>query len=844
MTQSVELLAPAGTAAALHAAVRAGANAVYLGLDSFNARRGADNFTIDSLSEACDYAHLRGAKVYLTFNIAILPHELSDALETARQAWRAGVDAFIVQDLGVASELRRVLPQARVHISTQMNTHNVDGIAAAAQLGAKRVTLARECSLPEIERIAREAQTRGIEIETFAHGALCVCYSGQCFMSSMIGGRSANRGLCAQACRLPYSLHNVAQRKDLPSPGEHLLSPKDLCSVDLFPELINAGVSSLKIEGRMKSPEYVYAVTKVYRQVLDRVLSWFEDQGVMTEQDGPDGIDDQAEQGEQEQTLSEAQLSRAPRATDEERQALSEAFSRGFTQAYLVGQRGNDIMSYGRPNNRGVFVGRVARVKDGQALLACEKQLQVGDVLEFWTNKGHFAYTLDELKTDQQGNLVTHPDRAVGKGDRVFRVRSAAAAFNDDVHEPRVHVSGSIQLRLGEPLCMTVWPTAAPNLAARAFGPIVETARTKPVDAESIHAHVDRLGTSDYALDDLSIDLDEGVGIGFSQVHHVRAEALESLSAMLLQQWHERSLDKAPRAEKHAAVAPSKGISICVLATNPACAAAAKKAGADALYVPALNLGKNCATAAGQVSEGASRAPWPEEFTLVMPVVVREGVGSRENTQHFDAWSHLRAGQGVMAESLASLKHATDANVPVEVGPHIPATNASALEALASMGATRVWLSPELNLSQIQQIGKNTPLPLGITVSGQQELMTTEHCMLMSQGPCNEDCANCPRRKSPHYLRDRKGYEFPVVTDYCGRSHLYNSVPLDALHAVPDLVHAGVSAFMIDATLMNVEQTREAVSRLIRARSLANTSGAKLEKPAGTTGGHLFRGVQ
>ena len=208
------------------------------GLEAFNARRGAENFTLEALREAAAYAHLRGVRVYVALNTAVLPHEAEDALECARQAYRAGADAFIVQDIGIAAELSRSLPEARLHVSTQMNTHNAAGIEAAARLGARRVTLARELSLAEIAHLAEVADGLGMEVETFAHGALCMCYSGQCFMSSLIGGRSANRGLCAQACRLPYTLHNKAQRKNLPSPGDHLLSPQDLCAIDLLPELV------------------------------------------------------------------------------------------------------------------------------------------------------------------------------------------------------------------------------------------------------------------------------------------------------------------------------------------------------------------------------------------------------------------------------------------------------------------------------------------------------------------------------------------------------------------------------------------------------------------------------
>ena len=272
-TNQVELLAPAGNMAALHAAVAGGADAVYLGLETFNARRGADNFTLETLREACDFAHLRGVSVYVTMNTIILPDEVGEALECVRQAYRAGADGFIVQDIGLAAEISRTLPEASLHLSTQMNTHNLAGVRAAARLGAERITLAREVSLDEIALLCAAAAEEGMEVEVFAHGALCVCYSGQCFMSSMIGGRSANRGMCAQACRLPYELQNKALQKSLPSPGDHLLSPQDLCTVDRVDDLVAAGVASLKIEGRMKSPEYVFAVTSVYRKALDAALA-------------------------------------------------------------------------------------------------------------------------------------------------------------------------------------------------------------------------------------------------------------------------------------------------------------------------------------------------------------------------------------------------------------------------------------------------------------------------------------------------------------------------------------------------------------------------------------------
>lgn len=838
MNREVELLAPAGGMAAFHAAIQGGADAVYLGLQSFNARRGADNFTLETFTDACAYAHMRGVNVYVTLNTAILPNEVNDALETARQAYRAGADAFIVQDIGIASELVRTLPQARLHVSTQMNTHNEAGVRAAAELGAKRITLARELSLPEIEHLVGVADELGVEIETFAHGALCVCYSGQCFMSSLIGGRSANRGLCAQACRLPYTLHNVAKNKPLPAPGEHLLSPQDLCTIDLLPDLVRVGVSSLKIEGRMKSPEYVLAVTQVYREVLDRVLA--------------------ARDAAQE---SDSASWAAQPAAEEEHQKLAEAFSRGFTTAYLEGHRGNEIMSYGRPNNRGVFIGRVASVRNGKAAVAADQEIAVGDVLEFWTNKGHFAYTVSQVERDRNGNVLLAPERAVGKGDRVFRVRSAKAAFVDDDKLPRVLVDGVACLRIGQPLRVEFRLADEPG-NARAYraavkrfagqplpvgvaeGPNVEAARTKAVAEADVRAHIDRMGQTPFGLASLVVEIDEGVGIGFSQLHHVRAAALESLKQQLLEGVTARPL---PRVEPLPDVRPANvgGVHVAALVTNPACAKAAKRAGADVLYVPAVNLEHGQATVAGQLTATVEQASYPKQCTVVLPVVCHDNCKlTREQACGFDAWRSVHADQPVVAEGLGMLSRAMAQGGLVEVGPHLPITNKLALRKAAELGARRVWLSPELNLAQIAELAKESPVELGLTVIGRQELMTTEHCMLMSQGPCAQNCASCARRKSPHFLKDRKGYDFPVVTDQLGRSHLYNSVRLDVVHALPDIIQAGVSWLMVDATMLNVEETTQAVQRVVRARNIAHAQGAALPKEPGCTSGHLFRGVQ
>ena len=245
-TSRPELLAPAGSRDALRAAVNNGADAVYLGLSELNARRGAENFTLETLADACRFAHLHGAKVYLAANILVLAQEMAGALDLVDGAWAAGVDAVIVQDLGLMRTLREHLPHVRVHASTQAGTHNMPTIGELAELGVSRITLARETSLDEIETLVLAGHSHGIEVESFVHGALCFSYSGQCLMSSVIGGRSGNRGLCAQPCRQSYDLLAEDGTK-LDTPGNYLLSPRDLKGLEVLPALLHAGVSALNI---------------------------------------------------------------------------------------------------------------------------------------------------------------------------------------------------------------------------------------------------------------------------------------------------------------------------------------------------------------------------------------------------------------------------------------------------------------------------------------------------------------------------------------------------------------------------------------------------------------------
>lgn len=903
----LELLAPAGSEVCLRAAVSAGADAVYLGLTSFNARRGAENFTLDGLARACEYAHARGVRVYVTLNTIIFDSEMKEAVECARQAWRAGADAFIVQDIGFARELHRVLPQAPLHASTQMNIHTESGVRAAAALGCTRVTLARELSLSEIEHLACVAREENMSVEVFAHGAICVCYSGQCLMSSMIGGRSANRGRCAQPCRMAYELYEgstfgaasnergnfaaTVSTNQIKTSGEHLLSPRDLCAADYLPALMRAGVSSFKIEGRMKSPEYVSAVVGVYRSVIDRVVGELLGFAASATPDGqtntkpPTCVNNQADNS----VNYSAGSTSVSTLTKREAQTLTQAFSRGFTSAYLEGARGNEMMSYARPNNRGASAGRITRVAGGAAYLKTKLEAAPGDIFEIWTNSGRCVCEVHEISLDKKGCLrLPLPEkreaRSVRAGDRTFRVRSAAAAFKDNAFEPRIPVCGVIDIRKGKPLAAKFWVAnelhevgemqtvnsilrrlsraGCEGACGSATGDVVCVARTRAITPEDVRAHVDRLGQTPFTLQQLTINLDDNVGLGFSAIHKVRAEALDRLLEQLQQQGagtQDRTIQKTePRHKPEVAAYPSP--TIAALVTNPACARAAKRAGADYIYVNAFNYKRGSATMCGCACEEADQAGYPKQCIIALPNIEAtpakdgeaaagaETLAPAEATlgaQAMQAFAEfLKPEKPVLTNSFAALARAAQAGAKPQVGPYVPIVNTSALETAAALGATRVWLSPELTLAQIKDLtAQGTPVSLGITIIGTQELMTTKHCILMSAGACAQNCATCRRRRIPHFLQDKKGYKFPVVSDAAGISHIYNSVQLDTAANVAELMGAGVTSFMVDASLMNAEATAQAVGRAKKAVVMAQ-NGSAVQKPTKATTGHLFRGVE
>jgi len=796
-----ELLAPAGGPDALRAAVHSGADAVYLGLDTLNARGGAENFTLETLGEATRFAHLHATRVYLTLNVALFETELLHALQMTADAWGAGVDAVIVQDLGLARLIRAQLPEVRMHASTQVGTHNSRAAEALAEMGFARVTLARELSLA---RIASVVDSTAMEVEVFAHGALCVCYSGQCLMSSVIGGRSANRGHCAQPCRLPYDLID-AKGRSVAKEGPHLLSPKDLHTIHLLPELIATGVKSLKIEGRMKSPEYVALVTGVYRAALDRASA------------DPESY----------------------RATEAEEAILAEAFSRGFTSAYLTGDRTGDMMSRTRPNNRGVPIGRVIATEAGTARVKLDVGLDRGDVVEYWTKSGRHAQKTSSLKLDGR-EVVAAPSaavvqiaahRSVSVGDRVFRVvnsalnEAARRTFAKDVGA-RLAIDMTVKVVVGEELQVEV---SREGHRGTATGPVVERARTKAITAEEIGEHVGRLGGTPFRIGDLDIQLSGDAGLGYSALHRLRKEAIEVLEGSILESWLARE-PKRPDVPALALVARRRDLPEIVVRCR------------------SLQVAKACLAA------GAHRAMLPLEVLaaedVLGPAIVAE-LPRISLDGELEAHTTMARGFGrASVGDLGGLKALSGSDVFLEADWSLNVTNPFTVEALREIGASFVWLSPELSGRQLAALTQRASIPVGMTFYGRQELMVTEPCVLTALGACSGRCATCTRREREHTLRDRKDFIFPMFVDSQGRTHILNSVPLDLAKATSEIIDMGIDAIRLDFTTETVQAAQQITAHTKALMAAAISSRGKIpEAPRprvaqDSTSGLFYRGVK
>ena len=841
-----ELLAPAGSWESLVAAVQNGADAVYLGGKSFNARYSAANFDDRQLIHAVEYCHTRGVKVYVTVNIIIADQELKEALKFLHFLHNIGVDAVIVQDLGLAKAAGELLPSLPLHASTQMTVHNTLGVKLLQQIGFERIVLSREMKLKDIAHIK---QTTGADLEAFVHGALCVCYSGQCLMSSMIGGRSGNRGRCAQPCRMQYQLVDKQGRPlvDTSKVGEYLLSPRDINLSEHIPDLIDAGIDSFKIEGRMKRPEYVATVIRIYRELIDRALD-------------------------------EKQTDKLPGF--QQKKDLEQIFNRDFSTGYFYGNPGRDLMSYKRPNNRGVLIGRVKRYsKDSDLVeLTLQEPLRVGDGIEVWVTQGGRTGTevhrlivkgkqVDEAAA---GSTVWVPiPGKVRPGDRVFKthdaelINRAKITYTSSRETRKIPLQFTVRAAVGQPLFMRV-EDAAGFAAEASSEELGQKAEKRPLTEEFLQKQLDRLGNTPFALSKVYCELQGEVMFPVRVINDLRRKVLDELEKKRQQTGLRPAVDQkkfnadleryfnASTAAKfkHPGTKPKLAVNVAGYDSLRA----AVNAGADIVYFGGESYRSRKAISLSDIQRAGELCSERDvEFILSTPRIMQDDELNRFAKFLEQAVPYAA---GVLIGNLGLLKLFAEnyrqpmiADFPLNVFNRITAVR------LRELNIKRVTLSPELTMSQIKEFAHHQPLPLEAVVHGALPLMVSEYCALGSLmgGLTSENKCDGPCRNVVCGLKDRKGVIFPIEVDQFCHQHIFNSKELCLIDDAAQLADAGVAVLRIDARTAGADRTRrltEAYRKVLDIyplkewQSAAEALKAELEKGStGFTKGHYYRGV-
>ncbi len=816
--RDIELLAPAGNLESFFAAVHSGADAVYLGSQGFNARQNAENFSMDELRKVVEYAHAHDVKVYVTLNTLIKNKEIPQLLQVLNDLVQVDVDAIIVQDLGVFWLVNSFFPGLGLHSSTQLTLNNTAGINYLKKLNVEKVVVARENSLEDIRSMTKA----GVDLEVFIHGALCICYSGQCLMSSMIGGRSGNRGRCAQPCRLTYTLLDPSGREVGKDLGEHLLSPKDLNTWEMLPELVEAGAVSLKIEGRMKRAEYVATVVRAYRERLDSL--------------GGYANDERSAQVESE---------------------LKQIFNREFTQGYFHTNPGKDLMSYKRPNNRGLQLGRIEKATPNGFAIKLKEELRVGDGIEIWVSKGgRKGFEVISLVLDGKSVEIAGKDTVVSigyggrvfPGDRVFKnsdkslnERARASYENRDlaIHE---NVDVWIDGKLGAPLEMRIETESGVQVNGKTEQ-MLQEARQHPLDEDIIRKKM-RFGSTRFRLGELRIDLGQNLMIPVSQINVLR----RTLTEQLEQSYHaEKGLSEKKLAQMErdllSSVKAKKEQGLLVAEVDDEYQArAAFRSGADLVYIH-MNRARNRMEANPELLSKQERA----NLYYILPRIIREA----EMVSLVAQLHELKSGcAGFVAPSIGAIELLKSESLgPIHGDYALNVMNNLALRELAERKLSSICLSPELSLDELLEI--KSALPLEVIVHGSVPLMTSEHCVVGAvAGEKQGTHCKMPCREGEYKLKDRKDYDFPLVLQQDCSMQILNARELCVVEEVRELLAGPISRVRL---LLRERQDDEIKVicrsyRKVMDNKKLDASEVKKEleqvSPYGLTKGHYFREVE
>ena len=768
-----ELLAPAGSFDAVRAAVANGANAVYLGAERFNARDEGAQLTLDELDAACRLAHQHGARVYLTFNVLVKPAELADALTYLGECIDRGIDAAIVQDIGVVRLIHRVYPELEIHGSTQMTVHDESGALVMQKLGVERVVLARENTLDDIRAI--RAAVPGIGLETFVHGALCISYSGQCYMSGMISERSANRGSCAQSCRKDYVLTDDATGAELDR--GYLISAKDLAAHDHLADIADAGVGCLKIEGRKKKPEYVATVTQGYRSFLTRLATG----------------------------------DRTPPSISET-EPLVQIYSRGNTGGMYGGRAGRDYITRAQPDNHGMVIGSVVDSSNTDVTIEVTHPIEVGDGVGFeppdagGTKALGFAVTVVRTVWQRDGRTrqVIAARQRIPTGWTV--VRSSQAALLASARASFAALPLTIQKRKHR-LDLRLFGSAGgpvkivatcddDDVSARSEA-VLAPATRRALDDTMLREQLGRLGETPFVLGTLDRSgLAPDLFLPVSAINRLRQDVVDQL--MVQRDWAEQSRLAARAAAIATAIA-----SPAPVVTEPIAALLAEVFTVDDALLAAR------AGATEIVFDPFLRHPAPslsrvralqEELSAIgvglrlrTPTIVRP-----EDRTAASKWLSLmlpiQTGHfGLLAELAAEGRDVTGDYALNVFNQH------TAAEYFA-LGASRLTLSVEHTVEEMLAVSAPwAGAPFDAVVFGRPEGMTIEHCVLSAAfdrvvTTCRDLCV---QKHSQVSITDPAGYTFPVATDSACRNRLLHSRPIEAGEYLPRLWRGGIRHFRL-----------------------------------------------
>jgi putative protease len=802
-----ELLAPAGDWDCVRAAVENGADAVYFGLERFNARMRARNFTQADLPALMAFLHRRGVRGYVTFNTLVFANELADAEDYLRTIIAAGVDAAIVQDVGICRMIRAISPDFPIHGSTQMTITSAAGVDFARELGAQLVVLARENSIAEIEaiRAAQAVHASPLPLEVFVHGALCVAYSGQCLTSESLGGRSANRGECAQACRLPYDLVSDGQKVDL-GDRRYLLSPQDLAGIDVLPHLVRAGVASLKIEGRLKSPEYVASITRVYRKALDTVCG---------PEGGPDAVSNPA--------------TSAPTPERDPHYDLQMAFSRGLYTGWFRGIQNQELAHARFGTKRGVLLGEITEVGDEAVSLRLLAPLKPGDGIVFDAGRpedreeGGRVYQLSP-RAGSPGETTLrfgHGDinwRRVQAGQLVWKTNDPALD-----RELRATFEGE-QIRFQRPLLLEVHGRAGTPLTLIANdgeGHVVQLASAvplaaaakQPLTAERLREQLGRLGGTPFKLGRLSSQIEGDVILPVSELNRLRRDAVTTLDALRAQpkRWQASGTPLTHRFTADAVasdVKPAEPELIAVIRLLEQLDAA-WTAGARTLYCEFENP-KHYRDAVARFRERQAAAPGEAaSIWVAAPRIFKPG----------EEWilRQVRSSEadGYLVRNYDHLAYFADDRKRGDFSLNV-ANPWTAEYFIRHYGLERVTASYDLNITQLEALLQSAPPAwFDLTIHQHMPMFHMEHCVFCAFLSTGKDYRDCGRPCDKHRvaLRDRVGAELPLRADAGCRNTVFNNRAQTGAEYLERLTQLGAGHFRVEFVNEGADEVHRTLGR-------------------------------